>query len=1072
MKRGHWVMNVRACRQLRETFVSIALVLAGLAVLANTSEAQTASLLLPHARHQRTLASGQTHTYAVQLAAGDFMRAIVAPHGIDVVAGLIGPDGRTLLNSDLLTDPESPETIMIVAESAGRYLITVTPAAGKVPAGRFTITLADLRRATRMDMTRVAAMRKLEAGIPLNKGNAAARQEAFDQFEAARAEFHEAGDREGEARALMQTAISGYDLFKPDALDRSQQALALFRDLDDRVGMTSALNQIALLRMRTGEMHDAIDAATESLTIAQAAGNRAREALARNILGILHGRTGNAERAVTELQQALGLARLLRVPSLELNVLNNLGIATKDLGEYRQALAYDAQAVTLARALGHRDNEASALNNMGNLYRTLGEYEKALECHGQALTLARERGDADQEARALNTLGSTYFRLGEFQKALDYHEQSLVIRRQVHNLASEASTLDGAGQALNRLGNRDKAFEYLNEALRLRRAISERYAEADSLLHLAHFERDRGTLTAALDDIDASVQLTDSLRGRVVSPDLRASFVAAEQQRYELYIDLLMQLDVQRPGEGFAARALEASERGRARVLLESLLEARTDIRRGIDPALLANEHAAQQQLDDASSRLSRLMGRQSEAKELDAARAAIEKLSAEYQQLEARIRQESPAYAALTQPRALTISEIQRDMVDADTLLLEFALGETRSWLWIVSPSTVASVELPPRQQIETAARQIYALLTARQPKTGESAAARATRVAGADARWRQASKDFSQMLLGPAAAQLGDAWRGKRLLIAADDALEYVPFASLPDPAGASSAAAALVRTHEIVNVPSASVLALIRQETDGRAPTAKSLAVLADPVFEADDPRVSSAARGAQPSSSPSSPASAMLVQRALRSAGDIGGTRMSHLTRLPFSRQEARAIAALVPARERLEATDFKASRAIATSGELGDYRLVHFATHGVLNSEHPELSGLVLSLVRPDGTAQDGFLRLSDIYNLRLAADVVVLSACQTALGKDIRGEGLIGLTRGFMYAGSRRIVASLWQVDDLATAELMRLFYRGMLKEGLRPAAALRAAQQQLSAQPRWSSPFFWSAFVLQGEWR
>lgn len=200
--------------------------------------------------------------------------------------------------------------------------------------------------------------------------------------------------------------------------------------------------------------------------------------------------------------------------------------------------------------------------------------------------------------------------------------------------------------------------------------------------------------------------------------------------------------------------------------------------------------------------------------------------------------------------------------------------------------------------------------------------------------------------------------------------------------------------------------------------------------------------------------------------------MGDSRWQRLARLPFTRQEALAIAALVPAEHRLEATGFRASRTTVMSGDLARYRLVHFATHGFLNSGQPALSGLVLSLLDQDGNEQDGFLRLNDIYNLRLRADVVVLSACQTALGKEIRGEGMVGLTRGFMYAGARRVVASLWQVNDSATAELMKRFYEGMLVDRLTPAAALRRAQRQLAAVPRWSSPYFWAPFVLQGEWR
>jgi CHAT domain-containing protein len=192
----------------------------------------------------------------------------------------------------------------------------------------------------------------------------------------------------------------------------------------------------------------------------------------------------------------------------------------------------------------------------------------------------------------------------------------------------------------------------------------------------------------------------------------------------------------------------------------------------------------------------------------------------------------------------------------------------------------------------------------------------------------------------------------------------------------------------------------------------------------------------------------------------------------LPRLHFSRDEAKAIAAVAPWGTNLMALDFQANRATATTGDLSQYRILHFATHGLLNSTHPELSGLVLSLVDQAGQPQDGFWRLHDIYNLKLNAELVVLSACQTGLGKDIKGEGLVGLTRGFMYAGTPRVVASLWQVDDVATAELMKRFYRGMLQQEQRPAAALRAAQLEMLGKKQWTHPFYWAAFTLQGEWK
>jgi CHAT domain-containing protein len=263
-------------------------------------------------------------------------------------------------------------------------------------------------------------------------------------------------------------------------------------------------------------------------------------------------------------------------------------------------------------------------------------------------------------------------------------------------------------------------------------------------------------------------------------------------------------------------------------------------------------------------------------------------------------------------------------------------------------------------------------------------------------------------------------------------------------------------------VVSLPSASALAVLRRETSQRAPAPKLLAVLADPVLEPADPRVPGSNRGGarlEPT----------LAGPLLRSARDTGVNRFE---RLVNTRREAEAILALTGEAERLRALDFDASRETALRADLGEYRLLHFATHGLLNSRHPELSGLVLSLVDPRGQPQDGFLRAQDVYNMRLGADLVVLSACRTALGAEIRGEGLQSLVRSFMYAGAPRVVASLWNVRDDATAELMKRFYTGMIRERLAPAAALRQAQLTMSTDDRWSAPYYWAGFVLQGEWR
>jgi CHAT domain-containing protein len=395
-------------------------------------------------------------------------------------------------------------------------------------------------------------------------------------------------------------------------------------------------------------------------------------------------------------------------------------------------------------------------------------------------------------------------------------------------------------------------------------------------------------------------------------------------------------------------------------------------------------------------------------------------------------------------------LKEIQSELLDEDTLLVEYALGEQKSFVWVVTPTAISSFELPARAPVEAAARRVYDVVTANHPADQRS---------GQDTEYRSAALALSRMLLEPIAAQL----KNKRLLIVSEGVLQYVPFAALPEPGSQPNVPTPLVVQHDIVSLPSASVLGVLRRETRERAAPAKTVAVFADPVFDSSDARIALAKRGL--SEDREKPVSGEVK----RSADDLG---LESFPRLRFSRQEAEQIVRLASSEKSVAVLDFAANRTAATNPDLDQYRIVHFATHGLINNEHVELSGIVLSLVNQQGQPQNGFLRLYDIYNMNLKAELVVLSACKTALGKDIKGEGLVGLTRAFMYAGSKRVVASLWQTEDRATAALMERFYEGLLQKGLSPAAALRSAQISMWKDNRWAQPRYWAAFTLQGEWK
>ncbi len=632
--------------------------------------------------------------------------------------------------------------------------------------------------------------------------------------------------------------------------------------------------------------------------------------------------------------------------------------------------------------------------------------------------------------------------------------------RAVGDRAQEAVTLNNIGRVYDALGEKQKALDYYNQSLPLSRAVGDRVQEAVTLGNIALFERNRGNLNSALTQIEAALNIFEDLRTKIDNQQLRASYFATVQGYYKIKIDLLMQLHKTNPSKGYDAQALQTSERARARSLLELLTEAHANIRQGVEPKLLEQERTIQQQLDAAEQRRVQLLSGQYTDKQLADIKQQLESLNTQLEQLQKQIRKNSPRYANLKYPQPLTLQQIQSTVLDDDTLLLQYSLGEERSYLWAVTKTSITSYELPKRADIEAAAQSFYEQTGKQKLPTSRGLGAVPSN------NTVDITTQLSQMLLSPVASQLGQ----KRLLIVSDGALQYLPFAALPAPdtLGKGNNPVPLIVKHEIVNLPSASTLAVIRQDLNGRKPAPKTVAVLADPVFSANDERLKTSvgANGRSPLQSASSDDVDTLALK--RSAFEISAT----FDRLPYTRTEAESILKLVPAAEEMQAFDFTANRATATNPQLSQYRIVHFATHGILNSKNPELSGVVLSLVDEKGKSQNGFLRLNDIFNLNLPAELIVLSACQTGLGQEVKGEGLVGLTRGFMYAGAPRVLVSLWSVDDQGTSELMSRFYKKMLQEKLQPAAALRAAQIEMWQEERWRSPYYWAGFTLQGEWK
>jgi CHAT domain-containing protein len=879
------------------------------------------------------------------------------------------------------------------------------------------------------------------------------------------------GNREVEAQAIScigDTFYSSGDLAK--ALEYQQNALGLWRSVGNQRGQAHASVALGYDYMNLGEPQKALESYQQALSLSRDEGDLRGQALAHIAIGNLKSKLGEKQEALDSYNVARVLVERLGDRTSLATVLGGMGYIYYGLGDIENALSHSDQALKLFELTDQKWGIAEAKLDLGRMHHSLGKEQKALDCLHEALALFKTLSMPRLEAQTLRDIGLVYSSVDNQEEALNSYKQALKLTRMGQDQRQEAYTLNYLGRVYETSGDKAKALLCYRRALPLNHVAADPAGESLTLHNLAHIERDRGNFAEALRQIEAAIKIAESLRTKVFSQDLRASYFATVRQNYELYMDVLMRLHKERPNEGFDARAFAISEKARARSFLESLQEARANIRRDVSPELLAREHSLEEVLNIKAERQMQLLAKKHK-EEAEKIAGEIGKLTGELAEVQDRIRATSPRYAALTLSQPLGLREVQQQVLDNDSLLIEYALGDERSYVWAVTRSDVRSFELPPRAEIEAAARSLYELFTSYQLISGEPIEQRRQRETKADEILPSKIESLSKLVLGPLVGKLGS----KRLLIVPDGALQYIPFQVLTIPEKVANGDQtpeaewkySLLRNHEIVNELSASTLALLLQESTKRQPAADSVAVLADPVFEVDDPRL-----GLAKSNGAEQPEESLELRKALRDERDAGISPDGvQIPRLLASREEAEGIVAAVPRGTGLKFLDFDASRAKVLGSELGKYRIVHFATHGLINNEHPELSGIVLSLFDRQGNSQNGFLRMHDIYNLHLPVDLVVLSACSTGLGKDIKGEGLIGLTRGFMYAGAAGVVASLWKVDDDATAELMRYFYEGMFKKGLSPAAALRDSQLAMSQQKRWQSPYYWAGFVIQGQY-
>lgn len=943
-----------------------------------------------------------------------------------------------------------------------------------------------------------AAAEREEGRALLHRGRAA---EALIHFERALKSFRSSGDKSGEAStrdllgelyerqgrydSALENYRAAFDLYAAgstgsaagnisskaaDKISRSAGAVAstgaALTTEESGYNAQLMLAKIGNMQYRRGDLADARAVYTRMDVKKPDTSAKGKVNRLKGLGGMLGGSIGSDNRSVR-----------IGAPSL-----GGLLTVRDQLNFYRQSILYAGHELGLGR-LDYKDKQYDSARK---------HFEAVLDATDGDLPLVGKLGQTRRYRTAARTsLGDVAFAEGRYDDAAKQYAEAFKGAKADERLDLMWPAQRGTGRSL------------------LRRADAEKDSKKAAKM------RDEAIVSyrQALDTVEAIRE------GSLRADESRTTFLATTEEVFEEEAGALAEMAIAdangsaptasnepastRPLEGralaYATEALTITERGRARSLLDMLSETGGEITEGVPEELRQRKRKNLQRQQEIAALLTGVsLGGDTQKGALEDAEKELNSLQSEYESIENQIGVASPRYAALTSPRTLKLEDIRSQVLDDQTTLLEYSLGEARSYLFAVTRTGLTVSRLPARAEVE---RQVTAFrrqvipsslrrsitdlvaASANDPTRGLKLSAPPPANPEAVNAYAQAASALYKSVVEPAAP----LFKQGRLLVVADGALNYVPFDALvnapPPPNADFSTLPYLLKTNETIFAPSASVVAVMRQQrapgADARA--AGDMLVVADPVFDSSDSRARTAKTAAPPQPDAQTAQGGLSFDSALADISDEGAAvdasaRRGVLVRLAGTREEAQEIAKLAGASGRKVDVwlDTDASESNVEDRDLSRYRVLHFATHGLLNAERPQFTGVVLSLVN-NREGADGFLRTDEVFNLRLSSPLVMLSACETGLGREKRGEGVMGLTRAFMYAGAPTVGVTLWSVADKSTSELMTDFYRDYLGRDAAtatPSSAMREARRRMIAGKRYSAPFYWAPFVLVGDWK
>lgn len=792
------------------------------------------------------------------------------------------------------------------------------------------------------------------------------------------------------------------------ALRSYQQALNIYQTSNDLQGQVIAFGGLGNTYNALGDYKQAINYFTHSLTISNQISDINNQVIALDGLGYTYNALGQYKQAIDYLTKSLTIAYQIGDHNSEGNALNNLGSAYYLLGNYKKAVEYYTQSLTIARQIGDRDGEGTALNNLGNTDNSLGEYKQAIDYFTQSLIIKRQINERNGERKALIGLGNTYNSLRNYKKAIDYYTQSLTISHQIGDRNAEENALNNLGSADNSLGEYKKAIDDYRQSLAIARQIGDRNGEGTSLNNLGNVYKSTGKYKKAisyyLQSLSIAYQIGDRYVEGTTLNNLGAVLLSSgNAQQAEVNLEKAIQI-----WESLRAdlRDLDA--------LKISLFDTQANTYSLLQEALV-KQHLTSQALEVA---------------ERGRTRALVELLI-----------QRQKLSASPTPPNLQLIKNIARQ---ENATLVEYSIVWNNLYIWVIKPTgditfhtiNLQKTNLDNLAKNTLAAAAVYAQGNSRasdliskpvkntglvisQPSNNSSGLNRITKLKKSSCTANNCLRKMYNLLIQPIADELPQN-PDSQIIFIPHESLFLVPFAALQD-----KNQRFLIEQHTISIAPSIQALEIthVQYLKLEKAHTFNSALVVGNPTMpEIGDPP--------------------------------------TKLASLPESEIEAKSIAKLLNTQPLIG----KQATKSAIEQKIARARIIHLATHSLLyNLDSSGIPGILA--LAPSGS-DNGLLSANEVANLHLKANLVVLSACTTGRGR-ITGDGIIGLSRAFMTAGAPSIVVSLWNVNDVSTADLMTEFYQ-QLKRGHNKAVALR--QAMLKTMKKYPNPSDWAAFVLVGE--